>query len=44
VEKGTKLIELEKDSDGMIKVETTEEHAMKRVFWIKKEFLKKIKK
>lgn len=43
VEKNSKLLELERDFEGMIKVSTIEEHNIKRVFWVDKKFLIKFK-
>jgi hypothetical protein len=43
VEKDSKLLELERDFEGMVKVSTVEEHNIKRVFWVDEEFLIKFK-
>jgi hypothetical protein len=43
VDKDSKLLELERDSEDMIKVETIGEHNIKRVFWVHKNCLIKIK-
>jgi hypothetical protein len=37
------LKKVEEDSDGYIKLETIGEHKVKRVFWAKKDDLKKLK-
>jgi|TARA_R110000803_G_scaffold115495_1_gene184015 hypothetical protein len=44
VDKDSKLLELERDSEDMIKVETVGEYNIKRVFWVHKNFLKKLEK
>ncbi len=43
VEENSKVLELERDFEGMIKVSTIEEHNIKRVFWVDEKFLIKFK-